>query len=164
MKARLLLALVLALVLVVVLAAPASAHVKKPLLCRADMAVGTEQYPDHWGGTVRGDVRGTLQVWELPWSDQGPLLYTFAESFLITTKCGDIEGFDMGIWYPDFRFNASGWVTEATGHWKYLVGWMLYEAGVTSDANVVPVTVSNALFAFMPPLEGHGGWLGHRRH
>ena len=157
MKARLLLALVLAMVLVVVLAAPASAHVKKSLVCRVNMAVGSTQYPDHWGGTVKGDIRGKMEVWEVPWNDQGPVLYTFAEKFLITTKSGDIKGFDMGIWYPNFKFNASGWVTEATGHWKYLVGWMLYQAGRTSDANISPTTISNGLLEFMPPSKVAGG-------
>jgi hypothetical protein len=157
MKVRLLFALVLALVLVVVLAAPASAKVKKPLVCRVNMAVGSTQYPDHWGGTVKGDIRGTMEVWELPWNDQGPVLYTFAEKFLITTKSGDIKGFDMGIWYPNFKFKASGWVTEATGHWKYLVGWMFYQAGKTSDANISPTTISNGLLKFMPPSKVAGG-------
>jgi hypothetical protein len=157
MKVRLLFALVVALVLVVVLAAPASAQVKKPLVCRVTMAVGSTQYPDHWGGTVKGDIRGKMEVWEVTWNDQGPVLYTFAEKFLITTKSGDIKGFDMGIWYPNFKFNASGWVTEATGHWKYLVGWMLYQAGKTSDANISPTTISNGLLEFMPPAKVAGG-------
>jgi hypothetical protein len=155
MKARLLLALLLALVLVVVVAAPASAHAKKPLECRVDMAVGTAAYADHWGGTIRGDVRGTMEIWELPWKDQGPVLYTFAEKFLITTKSGDIKGFEMGIWYPDFKFNASGWVTEASGHWKYLVGWMFYYTGVTADVSDTVTTISDGRVALMPPLKKH---------
>jgi hypothetical protein len=98
-----------------------------------------------------------MEVWELPWNDEGPVLYTFAENFLITTKSGDIKGFDMGIWYPNFAFNASGWVTEATGHWKYLVGWMFYQAGKTSDANISPTTISNGLLKFIPPAKVAGG-------
>jgi hypothetical protein len=158
---RLLLVFLLVAICLGVMAAPAAAHVKKPLVCRVDMAVGSDAYPDYWGGTVRGDIRGAMEVHELPWSDQGPVLYTFAESFLITTRCGTIKGFDMGIWYPDFSFNASGWVTEATGKWSYLVGWMFYQAGATSDANVLPVTISDGLLVFMPPLENRWGWMRH---
>jgi hypothetical protein len=157
---RLLLILVLAALCVGVLAAPASAHHKKPLMCRADIAVITQNGVDYfWDGTVRGDLRGGIEVWELPWADPGPPLVTFAESFVITTRCGDIKGFDMGIWYPDFRFRASGWVTEATGSWKYLVGWMIYEAGTTTDPNVDLPSATNVKLAIMPPLEtGWGCW------
>ena len=63
------------------------------------MAVGSTGYPDPWGSTIKGDIRGTMEIWELPWNDEGPVLYTFAEKFLITTKSGDIKGFEMGIWY-----------------------------------------------------------------
>ena len=164
MRTRLVLALVLTLVLVVMVAAPASAHVKKPLLCRADIAViqnplNAEDY--YWDGTIRGDVRGTLEFHELPWSDQGPLLYTFAESFVIKTKCGDISGFNMGIWYPDFLFRESGWVTQATGHWSCLVGWMVYGTGRTTDPNVALPSAKNVKMAFLPPLEDDWWWRGH---
>lgn len=166
MKTRVVFALVLALVLVVLVAAPASAHVKKPLLCRADIAViqnPDPAYPDdyYWDGTIRGDVRGKLEFHELPWSDSGPVLYTFAESFVIKTKCGDISGFDMGIWYPDFQFKASGWVTQATGRWSYLVGWMVYEMGQTTDPNVDLPSATNVKLAILPPLESDWWWMRH---
>lgn len=158
MKTRLLLVVVLAMVLVVAVAAPASAHVKKPLLCRADIAViqnPDPAFPDdyYWNGTIRGDVRGKIEFHELPWSDSGPVLYTFAEAFLIKTKCGDISGFDMGIWYPDFRFRASGWVTQATGRWAHLVGWMVYETGRTTDPDIALPSATNVKVALLPPLD-----------
>jgi hypothetical protein len=159
MKARLLLALVLALVLVVVVAAPASAHAKKPLECRVDMAVGTAAYADHWGGTIRGDVRGTMEIWELPWYDQGPVLYTFAENFKITAGGGEIKGFEMGIWYPDATFTASGWVTEATGRWKNLVGWMFYYTGTTVFVSDTQTTIPDGRVTFLPPLGEHWRWM-----
>ena len=164
MKTRLVLTLVLALVLVVVVAAPASAHMKKPLLCRADIAViqnPADPNDYYWDGTIRGDIRGKIEFHELPWSDTGPLLYTFAESFVIKTKCGDISGFDMGIWYPDFLLRASGWVTQATGRWSHLVGCMVYEKGRTTDPNVALPSASNVKVAILPPLEDDWWWTRH---
>jgi hypothetical protein len=38
---------------------------------------------------------------------------------------------------------------------------MFYQAGATSDANVLPVTISDGLLVFMPPLENRWGWMRH---
>jgi len=68
----------------------------------------------------------------------------------------------MGLWYVDtFRFRAGGWVTEAAGGGKHLVGWMMCEYGVTADANVEPVVISGMFVGFMPPRPAKWANLGH---
>jgi len=153
MKKRLLVAIVLALILSLTVVASASAKQVKPLLCRADIAVPTPGHPDNWFGTVHGAVRGTIESGELP-SYDFPDLYTFTEWFTITTKAGVIQGYDMGIWYLDTgKYRACGWVTHATGSWKHLVGYLVYEYGVTVDHKDTGVTtIDGAYMGFMPPL------------
>ena len=156
MKKRLIIAIVLALVLSLTLVASASAKMKnkaKPLVCRADMAISLAGDPPYvWSGDIYGDVNGTLEFGELP-SYEGPFLYTFTEWFKITNDLGEIKGYDMGIWYESGQFRACGWVTDATGPYESLIGWLVYEDGVTVWDDTVPgYTVDGLYIGFMPPL------------
>ena len=142
MKKRLIIVMVLAFVLSLTLVAGASAKQVRPLLCRGDVAIPTTDHPDTWFGTIYGDVNGTIEFGELPAYDF-PDLYTFTEWFPVTTDDGLIQGYNMGIWYLDTgKFRASGWVTHATGSWEHLVGYLMYEDGVTVTDEATGVTIT----------------------
>ena len=55
----------------------------------------------HWEGTVKGDIRGTLELYESPANFvEGGLEYFF-EDFIITTAKGVIQGTDARRLRPD---------------------------------------------------------------
>jgi len=169
MKNRLIVAIVLALALTAVLAAPASAKHKQkmePLVMTANTAAGLPGHETTWYGTMAGDLNGTVESWGLDFTPNplGVVSLPFAVYTgyaIFTTDCGVITTYNMGIWNLDtWEYRASGWVTEATGNWKYLIGWMDYNYGATTDPNATLVTVTDGFEAFLPPLPAKWGNLG----
>jgi hypothetical protein len=61
----------------------------------------------------------------------------YFEIFKITTATGEIWGHEKGVYnfMSNFKFNADGWVTSATGEWASLVGYKFHEIGWTTDPN-----------------------------
>jgi hypothetical protein len=155
MRARLIVAVVLALVLCAVLAAPAMAnHTHKGLLISTAeltfIMTDPETEDGYWSGSVRGSVRGTMQMNGLDVYESGdPWVFTFTERFTITTRCGSIEGYVIGI-MPDMGFSSCGWVTNATGRWSRTLEWMVYQAGEVVESDGTYVTRSHLVF--MPPF------------
>jgi len=120
-----------------------SAQPMKPLRCEMELTFDLGLPDPHWIGTVTGDIEGTIEFWEF-WDQNYVVGKTehFFERFLITTDGGDtIEGFDQGVWNfgTTFKFRANGWVTEASGDWAYLVGYKMFEIGMTSPFPPSPV-------------------------
>jgi len=151
MRARLIVAVVLALVLCAVLAAPATADHKHkgPLTSTAELTfivTDPETGDGYWSGSITGDVRGTMQMNGLDVYESGdPYVFTFAERFTITTRCGVIEGYVLGI-MPDMGFSSCGWVTNATGRWGKTLEWMVYQAGEVVDSDGTYIARSHVVF------------------
>ncbi len=105
----------------------------------------------HWEGTVKGDIRGTLELYESPANFvEGGLEYFF-EDFIITTAKGVIQGTDAGVYdLTTSDFWAHGQVTEASGHWTFLVGYTLFEWGTTSPFGVFPITGNHVPMVLLP--------------
>ena len=52
-------------------------------------------------------------------------------------------------------------MTEATGRWKDLVGWMFYYTGTTVFASDTQTTIPDGRVTLMPPLGEHWGRMRH---
>ena len=152
---KLLFLLVCALLLLLASAAPALAthNHKGPLLSTAELTfivTDPETEDGYWCGSITGDVRGAMQMNGLDVYESGdPYVFTFAERFTITTRCGNIEGYVLGI-MPDMGFSSCGWVTNATGRWGRTLEWMVYQAGEVVDSDGTYIARSHVVF--MPPL------------
>jgi len=155
MRARSIVTVVLAMVLCSVLAAPAMANHThtRPLISTAELTfivTDPETGDGYWSGSVRGSVRGTMQMSGLDVYESGdPWVFTFTERFTITTRCGRIEGYVIGI-MPDMGFSSCGWVTNATGRWSKTLEWMVYQAGEVVESDGAYVARSHLVF--MPPF------------
>lgn len=169
MRKTLTLAVLLVVVASLVLAAPAAAHHKhsmKPLIVIETMTAGL---PGHeWIGTARGDINGTNESWGCTFDPglgaMSPLLLGGASPgySLIITNRGAITLYSMGIFLDGtWEFRNVGFVTDATGHWKYLLGWMTYAYGFTIDPNDWPAVYTiKGYRVFLPPLPANWGTLG----
>jgi hypothetical protein len=120
-----------------------SAQAAGPKVIRCDqMIVFDFINSDHWVGSLTGcAIAGTVEYWE---TDQnyvvgakGGKVEHYFEIFKITTASGVIWGHEKGVYnfMSNFKFNADGWVTSATGNWAYLVGYKFHEIGWTTDPN-----------------------------
>jgi len=117
-----------------------SAQPMKPLKCSMVITFDPSLPDPHWIGTVSGDINGKIEFWE-KWTENYVVGKTehFFEKFLITTAYDTVEGFDKGVWnFPTFKFRANGWVTAASGEWAYLIGYKMFEIGVTSPYPPIP--------------------------
>jgi hypothetical protein len=148
---KLLFLLVCALLLLFVSAAPAPANHSHtgPLLSKAELTfIVTDPVTEdgYWSGTITGRVHGAMQMNGLDVYESGdPHVFTFAERFTITTRCGIIEGYVLGI-MPDMGFSSCGWVTNATGRWGKMLEWMVYQAGEVVDADGTYIARSHVVF------------------
>jgi hypothetical protein len=152
-RTRLTIVVVLALALAALLAAPATASADRackagPLISKAELTfVMTD--PDtgdgYWDGSITGCVRGTMQMTGLVCDYSPAPIFTFTEGFTITTRCGLIEGYVIGI-MPDMGFSSCGWVTNATGRWSRMVEWMVYQSGEVTESEGTYVARSHVVF------------------
>ena len=157
-RTRLTIVVVLVLALSALLATPATAHRAHkagPLISRAELAyVMTD--PDtgdgYWDGSITGCVRGTMQMTGLVCDYSAAPIFTFTEGFTITTRCGLIEGYVIGI-MPDMGFTSCGWVTSATGRWSRMVEWMVYQSGEVTESEGIYIARSHVVF--MPAFSVH---------
>lgn len=152
---KLLFLLVCALLLLLASAAPALANHshKGPLLSTAELTfivTDPEKGDGYWSGTITGRVRGAMQMNGLYCEgyEEAPI-FTFTERFTITTRCGTIEGYVLGI-MPDMGFSSCGWVTNATGRWAKTLEWMVYQAGEVVESDGTYIARSHVVF--MPPF------------
>lgn len=106
----------------------------------------------HWEGTVKGPIRGSLELFESPANFIENGLEYFFEDFVITTTDGVIKGTDAGVYnLTTSDFWAHGLVTEAPGRWAFLVGYTLFEWGTTSPFGTFPITASHVPMVLLPP-------------
>jgi len=145
MKKRLIIAIVLALVLSLTLVTSASANGASPVMCKAKLTYDLDK--NYWSGSISGGVRGTMQMVGLDFAY--PVEMVFTESFAITTRGGDIEGYVIGI-FPGPAFSSCGWVTNATGRWSKMVNWMMYQSGKVTESG--GTYVAKSYVVFMPPF------------
>ena len=174
MKTRLIVAVALVLIAAVVLAAPATAKQcpkVKPLIVIETMTTGLADHPDTWYGNVRGDINGTQEGWGLAFDPETPALGAVSPIFLggagpgynlIVTCRGSITFYTTGLYIDGtWEFRNVGFVTEATGKWKYLLGWMTYGYGFTTDPFTWGDTYTCTGYrVFLPPLPAKWGRLG----
>lgn len=106
---------------------------------------------NYWKGTITGPVHGTIAFWELPATIEGDLEY-FHESFLIETRKGTLSGEDWGVYnLTTGEFWAHGTVLGATDRWAGLVGYTMFEWGVTTEPFVIPMIAENIPVVLVPP-------------
>ena len=97
-------------------------------------------HPDHigetmyWMGSITGDLSGTIYFWEL---EPDPYLVGnvmhFLEDFYIEFSDGWVSGYDKGLWnFATFKYRATGWVTDTSANYEYLIGSKFHEVGVTT--------------------------------
>lgn len=123
--------------LVLTPAQPTPAHDREVAVTYGDMAFGAWGY---WRGTVSGDMRGTEEIHELEGTVIGDKLY-FLEVSTITTSKGVAQFVDRGVYnLTTGTFFAQGHVMQASGGWKFLLGYTSLGWGTTSDPNVMPIT------------------------
>jgi hypothetical protein len=148
---------IVALTLICVLVLPlmsACAVFTAPKTIRCDqLIVFDRKNSDHWIGTLSGcAIAGKVEYWETPQNyvtgAKGEKVEHYFETFTITTATGVIEGVDKGIYNlsSNFKFNADGSVTSATGAWTYLVGYKFHEIGWTTDPNINPISGPSTMF------------------
>ena len=171
---RRLLWVVVVLLLVSVLAAPAAAkqtNKMKPLIVTETMTAGLAEHADTWYGSVKGDINGTEESWGLAYDPETPLFGDVSPIFLggagpgfnlIITDRGTITVYTMGLYIEGtWEFRNVGFVTYATGDWEYLLGWMTYAYGFTTDPNSWGDTYTCTGYrVFLPPLPANWGKLG----
>lgn len=108
--------------------------------------------PGYWQGTLTGDVRGTLAVYEQPENFVDGGTEYFFEAFTITTERGVIQGVDEGVYdLATGEFWAHGRVTEGTGHWTFLADYKFFEWGSTSTPFVFPMVGHRVPMILLPP-------------
>ena len=174
MRTRLTVTVLLALIASLVLTAPAVATRKcavEPLVVTETMTAGLPDHPDTWYGTVRGDIKGTEETWGLAFDPATTVFGDVSAVFLggvgpgygvISTDRGIITIYKLDVYIEGaWEFRNVGLVTEATGHWKYLVGWTTYAYGFTTDPNTWGDQYTCTGYrVFLPPLPAKWGKLG----
>ncbi len=106
---------------------------------------------NYWKGTISGPIKGTLSFVELPATIDNGLEY-FHESFVMETSKGTISGEDWGVYnLTTGDFWAHGVVMAATDRWASLVGYTVFEWGVTTQPFVIPMIAENIPVVFVPP-------------
>jgi hypothetical protein len=174
MRSRLLATVLVALIAALVLVAPSAAARKctaGPLTVIETMTAGLPDHPDTWYGTVRGDIQGTEEGWGLAFDPATPVFGGVSPIFLggvgpgygvITTDRGRITFYKMDVYIEGvWEFRNVGFVTDATGHWKYLIGWTTYAYGFTTDPNTWGDQYTcRGYRVFLPPLPARWGKLG----
>jgi len=102
----------------------------------------------YWMGTITGALTGTVYFWELTPEPYlvGNVMH-FSEDFYIDFGDGWVSGYDKGIWnFATFKFRATGWVTDTSANYAYLLGNKFHEEGITSSPNVLPITGTGTCF------------------
>ena len=174
MKKRVLVAIALVVIASVVLAAPAGARQcdkMKPLVMIETMTAGLQDHPDTWYGNVKGDINGSQEGWNLAFDPATPEFGLVDPIFLggvgpsynlIITRCGVITFYTTGLYVEgSWEFRNVGFVTDATGKWKRLLGWVTYGYGFTTDPNTWGDTYTCTGYrVFLPPLPAKWGKLG----
>jgi len=185
MKKRLIVALALVVMASVVLVAPATAKQccrMKPLVTIETMTAGLPDHPDTWYGTARGDIKGNSESWGLTFDPGTPEFGLVDPIFMggvgpgyniIDTRRGSITFYTTSLYLDGtWEFRNVGFVTDATGRWRHLLGWMTYGYGFTPDPEVWgdshPCIEGDQLTCtsyrvFLPPLPADWGRLGVRR-
>ena len=171
MKTRLIAAVLLVLIACLTLAAPSAARQKnkmKPLKVTETMTAGLSDHPDTWYGNVKGDINGTQEGWGCSF-DPGPgavspiFLGGASPGYsLIITDRGTITFYKMDVYIDgSWEFRNVGFVTDATGDWEYLLGWVTYAYGFTTDPNTWGDQYTcTGHRVFLPPLPAKWGKLG----
>ena len=98
------------------------------LVCHVKIAVDTADPNGYWKGSMTGAIRGT----------------------------DVIRGVDAGVWsLTNWKFNANGWVNQASGTSAYLVGYKFAEKGTTTPYPPPPelgsLILGKATAWFTPP-------------
>lgn len=120
------------------------------ILGRITMSYNPPEW-SYWLGTMSGPIKGTVSFVELPFTIDGDFEY-FHESFLIETSKGTLSGEDWGVYnLLTGDFWAHGTVMEATDRWAGLVGYTMFEWGVTTEPFVIPMIATNIPVVFVPP-------------
>ena len=133
---RLSIVTVLVAVCVSLLATPAlakSSGLARPLVVTEIMTAGLPDHPDTWFGSVAGDISGTQEGWGCAFD---PGLGAVDPIFLggagpgynvYVSDRGVITQYNFGVFIDGtWEFRNVGLVTEATGDWAYLLGWVSY--------------------------------------
>ncbi len=109
----------------------------------------------HWQGTIRGSLRGTIAMYEGPRNFIVGDKEYFYETFVVSTGKGVVQGTDEGVYnLTTGDFWCHGSVTEASGHWAFLVGYALFEWGTTSTPGVFPMTGHDVPMILFPAQPG----------
>jgi hypothetical protein len=174
MKQRLIVAVALVLITSVLLVAPATAkqcQTMRPLIVTETMTAGLPDHPETWYGNVNGDINGTQEGWGLAFDPETPALGAVSPIFLggagpgynlIVTSRGSITFYTTGLYLDGtWEFRNVGFVTEATGRWRHLLGWATYAYGFTTDPGTWGDTYTCTGYrVFLPPLPARWGALG----
>ena len=174
MKKRLIVAIALVLIASVVLVEPATAkqcHKMKPLVMTETMTAGLPDHPETWYGNVRGDINGSQEGWGLAFDPATPALGAVSPIFLggagpgynvIITCRGRITFYTTGLYLDGtWEFRNVGFVTDATGEWRHLLGWVTYGYGFTTNPGTWGDTYTCTGYrVFLPPLPANWGKLG----
>ena len=149
---------VLAFALLMVLLVLAPAVSAKTLKC--DQTIIYDEYgvpgphPDHlgetgyWMGEITGDLTGTVYFWEkMPDPYIVGKVMHFSEDFYIDFGNGWVSGYDKGVWnFATLKFRATGWVTDGSENYEYLIGSKFHEEGFTTNPDVLPITGEGTSF------------------
>lgn len=176
---RLSIVTVLVAVCVSLLATPAlakSSGLARPLVVTEIMTAGLPDHPDTWFGSVAGDISGTQEGWGCAFD---PGLGAVDPIFLggagpgynvYVSDRGVITQYNFGVFIDGtWEFRNVGLVTEATGDWAYLLGWVSYAYGFTPDPATwvdMDPDIEGDQFTctgyrvFLPPLPAKWGKLG----
>jgi hypothetical protein len=176
---KLVITVVLVIACVGLLAAPAFAKqsgMLKPLVVTETMTAGLPDHPDTWFGSVSGDINGTQEGWGCAFEPgvgaMDPIFLGGASPGynVYVTKRGVITQYNFGVFIDGtWEFRNVGLVTEATGKWAYLLGWVSYAYGFTPDPSTwgdMDPEIEGEQFTctgyrvFLPPLPAMWGKLG----
>jgi hypothetical protein len=177
MKKRLIVTVALVLIASMALTAPSVAKQKprtKPLIVTEHAAAGLPDHPNTWYATVTGDINGTQEAWgmslgTLPGDPVTPgivdpiIMGGAAPGYtILVTDTGTITYYTLGIYIQGvWEERNCGFVTNATGEWAYLLGWMTYGYGFTSDPSTWEFPYwFTGYRVFLPALPAKWGKLG----
>jgi hypothetical protein len=168
MRTRLTMTVLLVLIASLVLVAPSAANHKceaGPLFVTETMTAGLPDHPDTWYGSLKGDINGTSESWGCTFDPglgaMNPIILGGASPGynVVTTRRGTITFYTMGIYFDGiWELRNVGLVTEATGAWRYLLGWVTYADGFSTDPSTWGDTYTYVgPRVFLPPSIAKGG-------